>query len=92
MKKGVPGETRTLDPMIKSHLLYQLSYGDVFSACKIIKISWNELLFQKYFFKSSNSQPVNRLNHRIVDLRRQFPSIFVYIATGFCGFQNHSAS
>ena len=22
-----PGETRTLDPMIKSHLLYQLSYG-----------------------------------------------------------------
>ncbi len=22
-----PGEARTLDPMIKSHLLYQLSYG-----------------------------------------------------------------
>lgn len=22
-----PGEIRTLDPMIKSHLLYQLSYG-----------------------------------------------------------------
>lgn len=50
MKKGVPGETRTLDPMIKSHLLYQLSYGDIFSVCKIIKISWNGLLFQKYFF------------------------------------------
>jgi len=27
-----------------------------------------------------------------VDLRKQYPSIFVYIATGFCGFQNHSAS
>ena len=24
---GDPGEARTLDPMIKSHLLYQLSYG-----------------------------------------------------------------
>ncbi len=24
-----PGEARTLDPMIKSHLLYQLSYGVV---------------------------------------------------------------
>lgn len=35
MKKGVPGETRTLDPMIKSHLLYQLSYGDVFPPAKL---------------------------------------------------------
>lgn len=26
---GDPGEIRTLDPMIKSHLLYQLSYGVV---------------------------------------------------------------
>ncbi len=25
-----PGEARTLDPMIKSHLLYQLSYGVIF--------------------------------------------------------------
>lgn len=24
----VPAETRTLDPLIKSQLLYQLSYGD----------------------------------------------------------------
>ena len=30
-----PGEARTLDPMIKSHLLYQLSYGvmTLFSKC-----------------------------------------------------------
>jgi hypothetical protein len=26
-----PGEIRTLDPMIKSHLLYQLSYGVIFT-------------------------------------------------------------
>ena len=25
---SVPAETRTLDPLIKSQLLYQLSYGD----------------------------------------------------------------
>ena len=25
-KNGAPAGTRTLDPMIKSHLLYQLSY------------------------------------------------------------------
>ncbi len=24
---GEPGGTRTLDPMIKSHVLYRLSYG-----------------------------------------------------------------
>ena len=29
-----PGEARTLDPMIKSHLLYQLSYGVIsFAGC-----------------------------------------------------------
>jgi hypothetical protein len=27
-KKSVPAETRTLGPLIKSQLLYQLSYGD----------------------------------------------------------------
>ena len=26
-----PGEARTLDPVIKSHLLYQLSYGVIFN-------------------------------------------------------------
>ncbi|GEM_PF-2295459 len=30
-----PGGARTLDPMIKSHLLYQLSYGVIiFLGCK----------------------------------------------------------
>ena len=36
-----PGEARTLDPMIKSHLLYQLSYGvsSLFvSGAKVIRI------------------------------------------------------
>ena len=28
-----PGEARTLDPMIKSHLLYQLSYGVISQKC-----------------------------------------------------------
>ena len=28
-KNGAPTRTRTLDPMIKSHLLYQLSYGRI---------------------------------------------------------------
>ena len=27
---GRPGEARTLDPMIKSHVLYQLSYEPIF--------------------------------------------------------------
>ncbi len=30
-----PGEARTLDPLIKSQLLYQLSYGVMFCADKI---------------------------------------------------------
>gem|GEM_PF-2198821 len=31
----LPGRTRTFDPMIKSHLLYQLSYGEFFvRGCK----------------------------------------------------------
>lgn len=34
-KIGVPAETRTLDPLIKSQLLYQLSYGDNFGGAKI---------------------------------------------------------
>ena len=28
LKPSVPARARTVDPMIKSHLLYQLSYGD----------------------------------------------------------------
>lgn len=31
-----PGEIRTLDPMIKSHLLYQLSYGVIYASfCRV---------------------------------------------------------
>ena len=28
-----PGEARTLDPLIKSQLLYQLSYGVIYNWC-----------------------------------------------------------
>lgn len=32
---SLPDRIRTCDPMIKSHLLYQLSYGEVlFQGCK----------------------------------------------------------
>ena len=34
-----PGEARTLDPMIKSHLLYQLSYG-VWGATRAASVGW----------------------------------------------------
>jgi hypothetical protein len=30
-----PGEIRTLDPLIKSQLLYQLSYGVIIWECKV---------------------------------------------------------
>ena len=33
-----PGEARTLDPMIKSHLLYQLSYGVNSSLNSVAKV------------------------------------------------------
>ena len=36
---GDPGEARTLDPVIKSHLLYQLSYGVIFKLVGRIKAS-----------------------------------------------------
>ncbi len=36
-KNGAPTRTRTLDPMIKSHLLYRLSYG---RTCNSILITW----------------------------------------------------
>ena len=34
-----PGEARTLDPMIKSHLLYQLSYGVIFLFDLLLNVS-----------------------------------------------------
>ena len=33
-----PGEARTLDPMIKSHLLYQLSYGVRLFSISVAKV------------------------------------------------------
>ena len=33
-----PGEARTLDPMIKSHLLYQLSYGVIGLLISVAKV------------------------------------------------------
>ena len=35
---GVPREIRTLDPMIKSHVLCQLSYGHVYKQ-KLLKVN-----------------------------------------------------
>ena len=37
---SIPGGARTLDPLIKSQLLYQLSYRNIaFSGCKGMEIS-----------------------------------------------------
>ncbi len=40
-----PGGARTLDPMIKSHLLYQLSYrvGIFFVGYSIYQVTWEGL-------------------------------------------------
>ena len=47
LRNSDPGEARTLDPMIKSHLLYQLSYGVIllFASAKlgVIFIFANEI-------------------------------------------------
>ena len=45
IKKDVPGRTRTYDPMINSHVLYQLSYRDINQA-KFFN-------YLKLFFKNS---------------------------------------
>lgn len=50
-----PGEARTLDPMIKSHLLYQLSYGVnvlLISVAKIMPFFY-PTKFSGYFFKKN---------------------------------------
>ena len=47
-----PGEARTLDPMIKSHLLYQLSYGVnvlLISVAKVMPFFY-PTKFSGYFF------------------------------------------
>ena len=45
-----PGEARTLDPMIKSHLLYQLSYGVSFVGCKGNCLQTIEQIICRKFF------------------------------------------
>ena len=54
---GDPGEARTHDPMIKSHLLYQLSYG-VFVGFllllgKVTAFFLITQIFLRFFFKTS---------------------------------------
>lgn len=48
-----PGEARTLDPMIKSHLLYQLSYGVNSSSNSVAKVR-RILKLTKSFAKKIN--------------------------------------
>jgi hypothetical protein len=53
-----PGEARTLDPMIKSHLLYQLSYGVnvlLISVAKVMPFFYSTK-FSGYFFQKKLSQ------------------------------------
>lgn len=45
-----PGRARTVDPMIKSHLLYQLSYGVIFSECKNRFFIFYGKIFMGIFF------------------------------------------
>lgn len=50
-----PGEARTLDPMIKSHLLYQLSYGVnvlLISVAKVMSFFY-PTKFSGYFFQKN---------------------------------------
>ena len=42
---GDPGEARTLDPLIKSQLLYQLSYGVIFQFATLISFSVRDVVF-----------------------------------------------
>ena len=52
-----PGEARTLDPMIKSHLLYQLSYGVnvlLISVAKVMPFFY-PTKFSGYFFSKKLS-------------------------------------
>lgn len=48
-----PGEARTLDPMIKSHLLYQLSYGVNSLSNSVAKVR-RILKLTKFFAKKNN--------------------------------------
>ena len=46
---GRPGEARTLDPMIKSHVLYQLSYGPYKGITKIVFLELQRYSLLKYY-------------------------------------------
>lgn len=52
-----PGEARTLDPMIKSHLLYQLSYGVNILLISVAKVMpfFYPTKFSGYFFQKKLS-------------------------------------
>ena len=54
---GDPGEARTHDPMIKSHLLYQLSYGVIVGFLlllgKVTAFFLITQIFLRFFFKTS---------------------------------------
>ena len=47
IKNGAPTGTRTQDPMIKSHLLYRLSYGCIQNNFNILFISQMSSIIEK---------------------------------------------
>ncbi len=56
---GDPAGARTLDPLIKSQLLYQLSYGVLhfqgafpLMRCKVSKFFWSLQIFLSFFYFS----------------------------------------
>ena len=75
-KNRDPGETRTLGPLIKSQLLYQLSYEENYSenGAKIERNSFDRFSFEKivpspanqktniYLYKKSNSDEKAEIN------------------------------
>ena len=68
-----PGEARTLDPMIKSHVLYQLSYGPYYGITKIVFLALHRYFPLKYYRSgkktavfSFNIKPFHR--HRKVNV------------------------
>ena len=56
-----PGEARTLDPLIKSQLLYQLSYGVIFKRHKGTDFFYFKSNMQQeidYFVKPDEHNPI----------------------------------
>ena len=47
---GLPDRIRTCDPMIKSHLLYRLSYGElIFRGAKVIILMLHRYILLTFF-------------------------------------------